>query len=122
MNSEDNEHDDLWRLLGKAKEPRLSPFFDRNVLRAIREQAPRENPEPWAWRRWIPVRWLSMGALGAAALVLSQFQQPAHRPELVSSREMAQQVWASPDLSVIGNLDELLAVEEDSLWLDAITF
>jgi hypothetical protein len=122
MNSEDNEHDDLWRLLGKAKEPRVSPFFDRNVLRAIREEASPRRAEAWAWWRLFGWRWLSMGALGAAVLLLSQIQQPAHRAGPVPYREMAQQVWSSPDLSVIGNLDELLAFEEDSLWLDAITF
>jgi hypothetical protein len=122
MNSEDNEHDDLWRLLGKAKEPRVSPFFDRNVLRAIREQASPQRPGGWAWGRLFEWRWLSMGALGAAVLLLSQIQPPAHRAGPVPYSEMAQQVWSSPDLSVIGNLDELLAFEEDSLWLDAITF
>jgi hypothetical protein len=65
---------------------------------------------------------LSIGALGAAVLLLSQIQQPAHRAGTVPYREMVRQVWASPDLSVIGDLDELLAFEEDSLWLDAITF
>ena len=122
MNTEDNEHDDLWRLLGKAKEPRVSPFFDRNVLRAIREEASPRRAESWAWGRLFGWRALSISALGAAVLLLSQIQQPAHRAGTVPYREMAQQVWASPDLSVIGNLDELLAVEEDSLWLDAITF
>ncbi len=122
MNTEDNERDDLWRLLGKAKEPRVSPFFDHNVLRALRQEAPHQEPEPWAWGHLLRWRWLSMGALGATVLVFSQFQQPARNPALFSSREMAQEVWSSPDLSVIGNLDELLASEEDSLWLDAITF
>ena len=41
MNTE--EHDDLWRLLGKAKAPAVSAFFSRNVLRAIREAAPEKR-------------------------------------------------------------------------------
>jgi hypothetical protein len=122
MKSDDNEKDDLWRLLGKAKEPRVSPFFDRNVLRALREEASQEPRGLRQWARLLGWRWLAAGALGAAALVLSQVQQPSSLSERVSSREIAQQVWSSPDFAVIGNLDELLAFEENSLWLDAITF
>ena len=48
MNTE--EHDDLWHLLGKAKVPEVSPFFSRNVLRALRETAP-ENGGVLGWLR-----------------------------------------------------------------------
>ena len=39
MNNE--ERDDLWQLLGRAKETAVSPFFSRNVLRSIREEESR---------------------------------------------------------------------------------
>ncbi len=122
MNSDDNEQDDLWRLLGKAKVPRVSPFFDRNVLRALREEASQEPSGLKQWPRLLGWRWLAAGALGAAALIFSQIQPASSLSGQVSSREIAQQVWASPDFAVIGNLDELLAFEENSLWLDAIIF
>ena len=48
MNTE--EHDDLWQLLGRAKAPAASPFFSRNVLRAIREEE-QERPGFFAWLR-----------------------------------------------------------------------
>ena len=34
----DEEHDELWQLLGQARQPQVSPFFSRNVLRAIRKE------------------------------------------------------------------------------------
>src|SRR5258705_7738341 len=49
-----DEHDDLWQLLGKARPPRISPFFSRNVLRAIRAEQP-ERRAGWLgalWRHW----------------------------------------------------------------------
>ena len=42
----DEEHDELWQLLGKANQPQPSPFFSRNVLRAIREELIRASGPP----------------------------------------------------------------------------
>ena len=36
MNADDN--DKLWELLGKTRQPAVSPFFARNVLRAVRQE------------------------------------------------------------------------------------
>ena len=75
MNTE--EHDDLWILLEKARTPQPSPFFSRNVLRAIREQQHTRSPGLAGWlRRWrVPA--LSAGlAFGAAALMFNQLDQP----------------------------------------------
>ena len=51
MNTE--EHDDLWELLGKARETKVSPFFSRNVLRAIRE----EEQEKVGFFSWLRAHW-----------------------------------------------------------------
>lgn len=116
----DPEHDDLWRLLGKAKQPDVSPFFARNVLRAVRE-----DPKPagfgaaaasWT-RRWI---W-SAGLAGACAAMIFSFARLSHRT--MEQRDdapavLAQQLVANPDYDVITHLDELAANEETSLWLD----
>jgi hypothetical protein len=110
-----DEQDDLWRLLGHAKAPAVSPFFSRNVLRAIREEA-QEKPGLFARLHW---RWLLLGASTCVLLVAAGFamrQHPAAQQDTVMV--LAQQVSASPDYQVINHLDELLASEETSVWLE----
>jgi cytochrome c-type biogenesis protein CcmH/NrfG len=137
-----DEQDDLWELLGRAKAPHVSPFFSRNVLRAIRAE---EQEKPLAlWFRW---RWLTLSAsacgmvvaaiiafqhvptpqISSAPVVAQQSQPPeqplqTQEPAQVSQPDqvavLAQQVSASPDYQVINHLDELLASEETSVWLD----
>ncbi len=143
-----DEPDDLWRLLGQAKAPTVSPFFSRNVLRAIREEK-QEKPSRFAWLsqlshlsgRW---NWVTLSASTCVLLVVASVAfhatQPSQRPSdvAVSSTDsgsspaaagpassgtdaavvLAQQVSTGPDYQVINHLDELLASEETSVWLD----
>ena len=115
MNTE--EHDDLWELLGKAKAAEASPFFARNVLRAIRESQP-EKRDLFAWLR---ARWrfatIGMGVVVVAAVVTVERAERAD-PLLV----LAVQVSASPDYQVINHLDELLDSEQNSVWLEASAY
>jgi hypothetical protein len=112
MNTE--EHDDLWHLLGKARAPEPSPFFSRNVLRAVRE---RENTVGAGLRGFLR-KWrlpaLSAGVVFAAAVLMLN---PLEQTDSVSS--LAQQVSASPDYQVITHLDELLDSEQNSVWLES---
>jgi hypothetical protein len=111
------EHDDLWELMGRAKSPTPSPFFSRNVLRAIREEA-QEKPG-FLW--WLRTHW-QMAAASACAVALAgtfavmQFS-PKQQPD--AAMLLVQQVSNSPDLQVISNLDELLDSERNSVWLEA---
>jgi cytochrome c-type biogenesis protein CcmH/NrfG len=137
-----DEQDDLWELLGRAKAPHVSPFFSRNVLRAIRAE---EQEKPLAlWFRW---RWLTLSASACGMVVAAiiafqhvaapqisstavvaqqsqpleqqlQTQEPAQASQPDQVAVLAQQVSASPDYQVINHLDELLASEETSVWLD----
>jgi hypothetical protein len=113
MNNE--EQDDLWELLGRAKAPVASPFFSRNVLRAIRE----EEQEKPGFFFWLRSHW-QVAAISTCAVAIAAsfaFVQQAHQPdpELV----LAQEVSVSPDYQVISNLDELLDTERNSIWLEA---
>jgi hypothetical protein len=106
------EHDDLWALLGRARSAKVSPFFARNVLRAIREEEPvNASVVAWLWRRWPIV------AAAACALIFAGVKLMPEPEPLVSIDALAEQVTESPDYSVIGNLDELLAAQESSAWL-----
>ena len=112
-----DEQDDLWRLLGKAKAPSVSPYFSRNVLRAIREEK-QEKPSLLAWLNW---RWLTVGASACVLLVVSgvALRQPMSQPSQADQMTaLAQEVSTSPDYQVINHLDELLASEETSIWLE----
>ena len=59
MNREDDQQ--LWDLLGRSAEPRVSPFFARNVLRQIRQE-----PRSRSWFR--PT--VLIPAFGAAVAVV----------------------------------------------------
>ncbi len=109
------EHDDLWELLGRAKTPAVSPFFSRNVLRAIRE----EQQEKPGFILWLRRHWKVTAVSSCALVVAASFavKQETQQPDPVMV--LAQQVSASPDYQVISNLDELLDSEHNSVWLEA---
>ena len=118
MNPEDN--DKLWALLGEAKPPQVSPFFSRNILRSIREG---ETATPasrfrlglagvfrrWAWRLAVA------GACLTATLVTVIPRQHRHEEE---AARLEGKILETPDYEVVKHLDELVADEESSVWLD----
>ena len=128
MNSENN--DGLWRLLGRAKTPEVSPFFSRNVLREIRaDDQERHSPLARAMG-WIvgPARWPAIG--GVILLVcfslLGINQREQQNAGNASAREqskqemvLAQQLAKNPDSEVIKHLDELLVFEDNAVWPDS---
>jgi hypothetical protein len=124
---EQDERDDLWDLLGKARQPAVSPFFSRNVLRATRE-LPQDAGGAWALAaaracRWLRRHWrASVVSTCAASLalggVLGERFQEQSRLEHQEINAMAERVTTSPDLAVIGDLDALLDSEKNSVWLD----
>jgi hypothetical protein len=129
-----DEQDDLWRLLGHAKAPSVSPFFSRNVLRAIRDE--KQEKTGHFGRVWARLfggsgqspalywRWALLSASASILLAVSAFSlhhasQPAKQQAQADQViVLAQQVSTSPDYQVINHLDELLASEETSVWLE----
>ncbi|MFL6590044.1 MAG: hypothetical protein ACJ8M4_07720 [Chthoniobacterales bacterium] len=107
-----NRHDDekLWDLLGHGREPEISPFFARNVLRKIRE-AQGGTPA----RRWFSLRWL-MPATGLAVAVIAalllRVQVPTH-----TSPNRADQIVMNDtdDLDLLADVDDLMADDDSSL-------
>jgi hypothetical protein len=112
-NSEEN--DELWQLLGNARKTDVSPFFSRDVLREIRTSR-QEEPGVFSWLN----SRLRTVALGAAAAVLLAAGAVHFIPKATPRApvEIAQQVPNKNDYEVITNLDELLAYEQSSIWLD----
>jgi hypothetical protein len=130
MNVDDN--DKLWELLGKTRPPAVSPFFSRNVLRAIRQEEAASGSFLVRLRRFLTRslrRWVWRFALtGACAIAAfaavstlvpglpSTFIRHHHTAEVQNG--LARQIVGNPDYEVIKHLDELVADEESSLWLD----
>lgn len=112
-----DEHDDLWELLGKAKDPQPSPFFSRNVLREVRNLQ-QEKSRFFAWLRQ---HWVLAGSAACAVVVSAISVVDSRQPVEVKDPivALAQQVATSPDFQVIENLDELIAFEDNSVWLDS---
>ena len=112
MQPEDDQQ--LWELLGRTAEPKLSPFFARNVLREIRQEA-----SPFGrGQNWFSLRRLV--AASGVAVVLIAMAIATHAPswsQKYSEREPGVVAKIDPqDFDVVADLDELLALDEDSLW------
>lgn len=133
MNHE--EPDELWDLLGKARQPKVPPFFSAKVMQAVREEDRREEAAQTAgggfWmavRRWWRVS-LATGAVAALAVFLAlpspvtppviEIANTGHVPPAASD-PLAPLIVAVNDADELGStLDNLLATQDHSIWLRA---
>jgi hypothetical protein len=112
MKREDDEK--LWDLLGRSNEPKVSPFFARNVLREIRESETRSRVGGW-------LQWLVPAAGVAMAIVAALFlrvQTPD--PSYSESRPDALAIIESQDSELIADLDDLFESDESTSWDDSV--
>lgn len=104
--NKDEEHDALWDLLGQAREPKVSPYFARDVLRTVRQD--QAASRHWSWPtllRWaLPVSGVAALLVGWMALEWSQDQQ--------EQKEFAATFDAAAELS------SLVAVDNTAPWMD----
>jgi len=110
------ERDDLWDLLGKARQPVVSPFFSRNVMREVRAS----NEKPGLLRRFLQ-NWRLIGISGATAVAMIMGLVEWRQSEAGGEEDhllVAEQAADNPDYELIAHLDELLANQESSIWLD----
>ncbi|MDQ6621968.1 MAG: hypothetical protein M3Y86_00585 [Verrucomicrobiota bacterium] len=112
MNPEDDQQ--LWELLGKAKAPELSPFFARNVVRQIRQDAA-SRP---SFLRWLRPRVLAPAAVFATAVMFAGIT--LERSVRNRSTDLPREVAAvdPQDYEVVADLDDLTAADDDNLWDD----
>lgn len=117
MDREDDKQ--LWDILGQVPEPTLSPFFARNVVRAVRERTNRfERIRHWlSWRR--------LAAASAVVSVVIGMAIATHRPpvsKITAAPESDVVAKIDPqDYDVVADLDELIAWDENSVWEDKPT-
>ena len=104
------EDEKLWDLLGHSAEPKVSPFFARNVVRQIREARPETAARPW-WN----LRWL-MPATGVAVAVLAalllRVQVPQNRQ--ADPREDGLALSEVQDSELMADLEDLVGSEDVS--------
>ena len=110
-----DDDQELWDLLGKTSQPKISPFFARNVLREIRQPGGEAT-----WRGWLNPRRL-IPALGAAAALVAVVFLRMHTSiaPLTTPSETLANVDAQ-DYEVIADLDDLLASDDSNSLEDSI--
>lgn len=108
MKREDDEK--LWDLLGRAAEPKISPFFARNIVRETRKSGGWGNLREWfTVRRLIPAAGLVVALMAVVFLRTPAPVTPlADAPIEVSTNVTAQ------DYEVMADLDDLLAAEDSN--------
>jgi anti-sigma factor RsiW len=116
MDREDDKQ--LWDILGRVAEPTLSPFFARNVVRSVRQEATRfERVRSWfSWRR--------LAAASALVVLVIGMAVATHRPVSQKTAANDSDVVAKidpQDYEVVADLDELIAWDENSVWEDKPT-
>ncbi len=114
MKREDDEK--LWDLLGHSAEPKVSPFFARNILRKIREAQGETVPR----RSWMP-QWL-IPAAGMAVVVIAALTFPSHLVDRDQPRPSAEVATAAEgqDNDLLADLDELVGSEESLALEDGV--
>jgi hypothetical protein len=112
MKREDDEQ--LWDLLGRAAEYKLSPFFARNILREVRSAPrPAEIARVWlSWRRLVPAS-AAVAAILAGILALQHPTKPQNQSE--GDADVVAKIDPQ-DYEVVADLDDLLASDETDLW------
>lgn len=122
MNTEPQEHDDLWELLGKSKRPTLPPDFARKVMASV-DAYEASQVEQTSTRR--SIGWITIG-LGAAAAILVSLATPKSAHEITSPDDaqlvalLASHQLSPGDLRLLSHLDEILDAELSDLWSDSL--
>jgi len=110
------EDEKLWDLLGQRAEPKISPFFARNVLREIRQPAGRSKITAWfSLRRLIPATAFAVAILAALFLRL---QAPDRDHSDWPTDKLA--LLEAQDSELIADLDDLIAADDTNSWDDAV--
>jgi hypothetical protein len=107
------EDEKLWDLLGRSAEPKVSPFFARNIVRKIREAQGEVPARPWWHLRW------AVPAAGVAVAIIAAFSLRVQMPERShsDSGEDALAMSEAQDSDLMADLDDLVA-SDDSNSLD----
>jgi hypothetical protein len=110
------EDEKLWDLLGHSAEPKVSPFFARNVVRKIREAQGESPARPWWHLRW------AVPAAGVAVAIIAAFSLRVQMPDR-SHSDSAGDAFAmseAQDTDLITDLDDLVASDDSNSLEDGV--
>jgi hypothetical protein len=111
-----DDDQELWDLLGQAAEPKVSPYFARNVLREVRKARDWATFRGWLNpRRLIPVA----GMAGVMIAVLLVRLHTSVAPLVEAPSDSVASVEAM-DYEVIADLDDLLASDDNNSLDDSV--
>jgi hypothetical protein len=106
-----DEDEKLWDLLGHSAEPKVSPFFARNVVRKIREAQGDTPGRSWWNLRWlVPASGVAVAVIAALLLRVQTPQQPPSDP-----RENGLALSEVQDSELMADLEDLIASDESIL-------
>jgi hypothetical protein len=110
------EDEKLWDLLGHSAEPKVSPFFARNVVRKIREARGETPARPWWHLRW------AVPAAGVAVAIIAAFSLRVQMPQQSHSDPGGDPVAMSEaqDGDLITDLDDLFASDDSNSLDDSV--
>src|SRR5438094_31211 len=108
-----DEHDELWTLLGKGRQPKPSAFFTAKVMRSVRDAAePKPGLLAWLRSKWyLPV---AAAACAAVLAILATRSNVTPTPTADPLEEIAVAAAATPE--IVPSLDSLLASDDNSIW------
>jgi hypothetical protein len=112
MKREDDEK--LWDLLGHSAEPKISPFFARNVVREVRESE--SKPRLGGWLQWL------IPAAGAGVAIIAAVFMGVQTPDRnhFDSRAETLSLIESQDSELIADLDVLIEPDDSSSWDESV--
>lgn len=112
------EHDDVWELIGRARTTKVRPAFVQNVLRAVRMSEPERELGFLEWLRR-GGNWLAFAGAAALMIVVALSGRPEQSKALTAQETAAiDAALQSSDIAVVSNLDVLLALDDNNVWLD----
>ena len=111
MEPEDDKQ--LWDVLGRVPGPTLSPFFARNVVRRVRQEAtPFERARSWfSLRRLVAASAVAVVVIGLAIAT----HHPVSQTKTTNDPDVVAKIDPQ-DYDVVADLDELIAWDENSVW------
>ena len=122
MSTQPEEHDALWVLLGKAKQPSLPASFAEQVHASISALDSGSRESISTKRHW---GWLTAGLGIAAALLfsvsntlMSPTSNPTEDDTLLAA--LNDHHFSSGDLTLLTHLDEVIDAELAALWNESL--
>jgi hypothetical protein len=111
MKREDDEK--LWDLLGRSAQPKISPFFARNVLRQVRESESRSRVGGW-------LQWLVPAAGVAVAIIAALFLRVQTPDPNSESRTETLTFIEAQDSDLLADLDDLIESDDSNSWDESV--